>query len=408
VASSQLPNGVQIAGDQVREGEIRPVSDRLCIARINGKPIAFARRCPHEGADLAGGAIRNSQIMCVWHGLRMNAVDGSTGCRTLAALKLFPSVEKDGVITISNPPEAMDHSLAPLDPFAEAVEHFNRAADRYHAALRIYREAQGQWELTALCRARTSAVHALLGLPGAVIRTRLREPASGLVRAVLTSASRKVPRTAEEDTTFAECWRRLDHNWDEDAGFSYGLALLVMSRNGFELLGLQPFARQLGWTEPLWLQCLLQTLPAISLVAKSDLPDELLPPSMREIKDRVSVLPENERTELIRTARMNQDDWREGLDSSALSSLRQQIDTLSVHLKEANADRELSHQHIHSLTADLQEANADRELSHQHIHSLTADLKAANVFRETMQRSRVFRIIKGVVRGIRRVFPPRI
>jgi polysaccharide pyruvyl transferase WcaK-like protein/nitrite reductase/ring-hydroxylating ferredoxin subunit len=430
VASSQLANGeITIPGALVPEGQIRPVSDRLCIARIAGKPVAFARRCPHEGADLAGGAIRNSRIMCVWHGLRMSAVDGSSGCRSVAALELFRSDEQDGVITISSPPEAIEHSLAPIDPFAEAVEHFNRAADRYHAALRGYGEARGQWGLTALGHARTSAVHALLGLPGGVIRTRLRESVGRLVQAVLTSGSRTVPRSTEEDTTFAECWRRFGQNRHEDSDFSYGLALLILSRSGFELLGLQPLARELGWTEPLWLQCLLETLPVSSLIANSDLPAEMLPPPMMEIKDRIASLHENERNELFRAARVNQAGLYRSQDGAGWSSLQEQVRTLTARLGEANADRELSHQHIHTLNGHLKEANADRELSHQHIHTLSGHLreanadrelshqqiqnladhlKAANAAREAIQRSRVFRIMVGIAGTIRRVLPRRI
>jgi nitrite reductase/ring-hydroxylating ferredoxin subunit len=106
VAATARPDGaIEIPSGMVPEGEIRPVNANLCVARVMGNPIAFFRGCPHEGADLAGGAVSGGQIVCPGHGLRMNTVDGHSGCRVLNPLDLVPCAEGEGVIVIAPIPE---------------------------------------------------------------------------------------------------------------------------------------------------------------------------------------------------------------------------------------------------------------------------------------------------------------
>jgi chromosome segregation ATPase len=81
----------------------------------------------------------------------------------------------------------------------------------------------------------------------------------------------------------------------------------------------------------------------------------------------------------------------------------QQIQTLSGHLREANADRELNHQNIHTLAKHLKEANADRELSHQNIHTLAGHHKQANANLEAIQSSRMFVAIRRLSTVLARV-----
>jgi nitrite reductase/ring-hydroxylating ferredoxin subunit/polysaccharide pyruvyl transferase WcaK-like protein len=431
--ASKSSNGeIAVGSKLVMEGEIRAVSHDLCIARINGRPVAFARRCPHQGADLAGGSVRNSQIVCAWHGLRMNASNGRSGCHTLPALELVPTAERNGVVVISNLPEtsAPSTGVGLAEHYRKEIEHFMRAADRYDSALRIYVEASGQWGLATMCHARTAAVHALLGLPGSVIRDSLEAPATRLISAILGSDDRRVLRTAQEETTFRECWRRLGRNWDEEAAFSYGLALLALSRHGFELVGLEPLARDLGWTEPLWLRCLLEAMPASAQMDGPHPAADNLPPLMAQIRDRMTRLDPATKDSIFKardhTARFVGSDHFDRVSEADTASLRlqvqkltdqlreanadrelshQQIQTLSRHLREANADREVSHQNIHTLTKHLKEANADRELSHQHIQTLAGHLEQANANLEAIQSSRMFVAIRKLSTVLGRVRP---
>jgi polysaccharide pyruvyl transferase WcaK-like protein len=363
-------------------------------------------------------------------------------------------LDRDGVVVISNLPESAPSTVVgQAEHYRKEVEHFTHAADRFHAALRIYVEARGQWGLATVCHARTAAVHALLGLPGSVIRDSLEAPATRLISAILGSDDRRVSRTAEEETTFRECWRRLGRSWDEEAAFSYGLALLALSRHGFELIGLEPLARDLGWTEPLWLRCLLETMPVSAQMDSPHPAADNLPRLMAQIRDRMTRLDPTIKDGILRarddTASFIGSDHFDGVSEADTASLRlqvqtltdqlkeanadrelshqqiqtlaghlreanadrelshQQIQILSGHLTEANADRELSHQNIHTLAKHLKEANADRELSHQHIQTLASDLKQANANLEAVQNGRIFMAIRKLSTILGRVRPRR-
>jgi|GEM_PF-1055577 predicted O-linked N-acetylglucosamine transferase (SPINDLY family)/polysaccharide pyruvyl transferase WcaK-like protein/nitrite reductase/ring-hydroxylating ferredoxin subunit len=301
VAAQVSANGaIVIPSGMLPEGEIRPVSDDLCIARIDGKPIAFFRGCPHEGADLAGGAVRNGQIMCHRHGLRMNASDGRSACRSLGALELVACAERDGLIIIA--PAAGEEEPAEISPPREhgaEIEHFIAAADQFTSLLEAYRPIPDDRQLEQLRPTRDAAIYALLALPGTLIRTRLELPVSRLITGILESRVRHLPRTAEEEATFAECCRRLDRSWAEDAGFVYGLAALALSWHGYELVALRPLDQDLGWAEPFWLKALLGSPPPFLRPGDADRFADTLAPLMAQVLDRFERTTVQERLPLM-------------------------------------------------------------------------------------------------------------
>lgn len=64
---------------EVAEGAMKPVDlggRQLLLARVDGNYFAFARDCPHEFADLATGALRQSRIMCSNHGYCFDLATG--------------------------------------------------------------------------------------------------------------------------------------------------------------------------------------------------------------------------------------------------------------------------------------------------------------------------------------------
>ena len=127
--ASKSSNGeIAVASNLVREGEIRAVSHDLCVARISGVPVAFARRCPHQGADLAGGSVRNSQIVCAWHGLRMNAANGRSGCHTLPALELVPTAERTASSSFRT-----CRRRQPRRPGVGLAEHYRKELEHFSA-----------------------------------------------------------------------------------------------------------------------------------------------------------------------------------------------------------------------------------------------------------------------------------
>jgi nitrite reductase/ring-hydroxylating ferredoxin subunit len=77
-------------------GTIRPISPKLCVARLNDKQASvFSRYCPHEGADLAAGYLQNGQLVCPWHNLPFNLADGASPCRSLARLTVWDYQQND-------------------------------------------------------------------------------------------------------------------------------------------------------------------------------------------------------------------------------------------------------------------------------------------------------------------------
>lgn len=302
VVAVQRPDGaIELPSGMIPDGEIRPVSDQLCVARIDGRPVAFHRLCPHEGADLAGGAVRDGQIVCAWHGLRLNPATGRSGCRSLAALTLFACSERDGVVTVT--PQTSAAPEAPADEHAEAVEHFLAAVTRFHKAADAFQAKAEQSTFAELVRSRDAAAYALLGLPGDVIRDRLEAPVGRLLSAIAASGVRRLARTAEQEATFTECCRRLDRHWDEDAGFAYGLPALALARHGTELVPLRPLARDLGWAEPHWLQSLLETPPLFLRPGEADRFAETLAPLAEQLRDRLDRAAPEQRTALATLVR---------------------------------------------------------------------------------------------------------
>ena len=81
-------------------GTIQPASRNVCVARLReDRIVAFSRRCPHQGADLAKGTLRDGAIVCPWHNLVFDPTTGASPCKSLMALKLFPcDVHGDRVV----------------------------------------------------------------------------------------------------------------------------------------------------------------------------------------------------------------------------------------------------------------------------------------------------------------------
>ena len=66
----------------------------------DGSVVAFGRRCPHEGADLAFGQVRDGEVVCPWHDLRFDAKSGKSACQTVKPLRLFDVEIEDDVVTV--------------------------------------------------------------------------------------------------------------------------------------------------------------------------------------------------------------------------------------------------------------------------------------------------------------------
>jgi nitrite reductase/ring-hydroxylating ferredoxin subunit len=78
---------VNLAG--LEPGEIRPVSDGICIALSAAGVSAFERICPHAGADLANGYVDGEYVRCAWHNTPFRLASGGSPCRALRGLTVY-------------------------------------------------------------------------------------------------------------------------------------------------------------------------------------------------------------------------------------------------------------------------------------------------------------------------------
>ncbi|GAA5178639.1 hypothetical protein GCM10023322_06280 [Rugosimonospora acidiphila] len=72
-------------GDLPVDG-IRPVDRRTCVSRTAAGVFAFARRCPHAGADLANGYVVDGWVRCAWHNLPFELSSGLGPCASVPRL----------------------------------------------------------------------------------------------------------------------------------------------------------------------------------------------------------------------------------------------------------------------------------------------------------------------------------
>jgi nitrite reductase/ring-hydroxylating ferredoxin subunit len=98
-ATDQLPREPETLGEEregivyvpvadVPVGEVRGVAAGLCVARLSeDRCVAFARRCPHSGADLANGWIDGDSIVCPWHNMPFDASSGRPPCKKLPPIR---------------------------------------------------------------------------------------------------------------------------------------------------------------------------------------------------------------------------------------------------------------------------------------------------------------------------------
>lgn len=79
---------IVVALGEVAVGEVRGASEALCVARLApDKAVAFTRRCPHSGGDLANGWVDGQSLVCPWHNLPFDASTGRSPCASLPPLK---------------------------------------------------------------------------------------------------------------------------------------------------------------------------------------------------------------------------------------------------------------------------------------------------------------------------------
>lgn len=77
----------------ISENEIIPIGTSICLAKVDGQLYAFERHCPHQGADLTLGYVKDGKVYCPWHNYCIDPKTGSGSCSTLKSLKTYNAKE---------------------------------------------------------------------------------------------------------------------------------------------------------------------------------------------------------------------------------------------------------------------------------------------------------------------------
>jgi nitrite reductase/ring-hydroxylating ferredoxin subunit len=97
----ELPGTLVFEASSLGPGEVRPLTDRYCVARTEEGVFAFSRRCPHEGADLAAGYTEGARIFCAWHNLGIDLHTGQSPCRSLPPIEKLAVTESNDSVQVA-------------------------------------------------------------------------------------------------------------------------------------------------------------------------------------------------------------------------------------------------------------------------------------------------------------------
>jgi nitrite reductase/ring-hydroxylating ferredoxin subunit len=72
----------------------------FCLVWKEDKWIAFSKKCPHAGANLAHGWCEGNEVVCPYHRHRFNLIDGRGAVGQGNYIQIYPLKEVDGVLYI--------------------------------------------------------------------------------------------------------------------------------------------------------------------------------------------------------------------------------------------------------------------------------------------------------------------
>lgn len=88
---------------QVKENKplaVRVDGKKIVLIRYQGQVLAFRDSCPHQGAPLSHGLIKDGRLICIYHGWKFNLSDGSFTGNPQLKLKRFDVREEDGDVFV--------------------------------------------------------------------------------------------------------------------------------------------------------------------------------------------------------------------------------------------------------------------------------------------------------------------
>jgi len=109
-------------------GEVEPgqgrtvkVADKqIALFNVDGEYFAVDDRCPHMGAELSGGVVRERTVLCTWHGWQFDLETGSCMNIEWAKLQRYPLSVRGDEIVLTLEPEP-DPAEEPQEKIPEIV-----------------------------------------------------------------------------------------------------------------------------------------------------------------------------------------------------------------------------------------------------------------------------------------------
>ncbi len=99
-----MPNYVKAAESSSVKGKtgysVKVNNIDIVLFKSDGKVYAFKDKCPHQGAPLSDGYVRDGCVVCLYHGWKFNLQDGSFINNKTLKLKQYPVEEENGEIYV--------------------------------------------------------------------------------------------------------------------------------------------------------------------------------------------------------------------------------------------------------------------------------------------------------------------
>ncbi len=73
----KLANRADLPGEGIAK-EFTVRDKTLCVAMIDGKPLALDNVCPHRGGPLGEGTIECGKVVCPWHQFEFDLATGAS------------------------------------------------------------------------------------------------------------------------------------------------------------------------------------------------------------------------------------------------------------------------------------------------------------------------------------------
>lgn len=74
---------------------------KIALFRYHGEVYALRDVCPHQGAPISNGIVRNGLLVCPHHGWTFRLEDGAFTHNELVKIRTYPVKEQEGIVYIS-------------------------------------------------------------------------------------------------------------------------------------------------------------------------------------------------------------------------------------------------------------------------------------------------------------------